>query len=316
MKDLKFEKPKTYTEEITETYGRFVITPLERGYGITIGNSLRRVLLSSLPGAAIVNVNIENVVHEFTPVEGIVEDVTTIVLNLKGVILKIDNEDPITEKRLDITVDGPKDVYASDILADEEVSIVNPDHYICHVNKGKTLRMKMKARHGNGYVSSKENVEYREDVNDIAIDSIYTPIVKANYKVDKTRVDNSGDHDKLTVEVWTNGSINPKDALGTASKMLIDHLQQVVELSSKVIEEEFMVERKSEETNRNLEKPIEDLDLSVRSYNCLKRAGIHTLGELIEKTEEDMMKVRNLGKKSLKEVKQKLEEMDLSLAKH
>lgn len=316
MKDLKFEKPKTITEEINDTYGRFVITPLDRGFGITVGNSLRRVLLSSLPGAAIVNVNIDDVVHEFTPIDDVVEDVTAIVLNLKGVILSIDNEDSKVEKRLDITVTGPKDVYASDILADEQVSIINPDHYICHVNAGKELRMVMKAKRGNGYVSAKENAAYREDVNDIAIDSIYTPILKANYNVEKTRVEDAGDYDKLTIEVWTNGSIHPKDAIGLASKMLIDHLQTVVELSIAEIEEDFMVERKSEEKNRNLEKPIEDLDLSVRSYNCLKRAGIHTLGELIEKTEEDMMKVRNLGKKSLKEVKQKLEEMNLSLAKH
>ncbi|MBN2540910.1 MAG: DNA-directed RNA polymerase subunit alpha [Bacilli bacterium] len=316
MKDLKFEKPKTITEEINDTYGRFVITPLDRGFGITIGNSLRRVLLSSLPGAAIVNVNIDDVVHEFTPIDDVVEDVTAIVLNLKGVILSIDNEDAKVEKRLDITVTGPKDVYASDILADEQVSIINPDHYLCHVNAGKELRMVMKAKRGNGYVSAKDNAPYREDVNDIAIDSIYTPIVKANYTVEKTRVEDSGDYDKLIIEIWTNGSIHPKDAIGMASKMLIDHLQAVVELSTTEIEEDFMVERKSEEKNRNLEKPIEDLDLSVRSYNCLKRAGIHTLGELIEKTEEDMMKVRNLGKKSLKEVKQKLEEMNLSLAKH
>ncbi|XMB71757.1 DNA-directed RNA polymerase subunit alpha [Mycoplasmatota bacterium WC30] len=316
MKDLKFEKPKTFTEEINDDYGRFVITPLDRGFGITIGNSLRRVLLSSLPGSAIVNVNIDDVVHEFTPIDDVVEDVTAIVLNLKGVILSIDNEDSLVEKRLDITVTGPKDVYASDILADEQVSIINPDHYICHVNAGKEFRMVMKARKGNGYVSSKENATYKEDVNDIAIDSIYTPIVKADYSVEKTRVEDSGDHDKLTMEIWTNGSVNPKDAIGLASKMLIDHLQTVVELSTTEIEENFMVERKSEEKNRNLEKPIEDLDLSVRSYNCLKRAGIHTLGELIEKSEEDMMKVRNLGKKSLKEVKQKLEEMTLSLAKH
>ena len=316
MKDLKFEKPKTFTEEINDDYGRFVITPLDRGFGITIGNSLRRVLLSSLPGAAIVNVNIDDVVHEFTPIDDVVEDVTAIVLNLKGVILSIDNEDSAVEKRLDITVTGPKDVYASDILADEQVSIINPNHYICHVNAGKEFRMVLKARKGNGYVSSKENAVYKEDVNDIAIDSIYTPIVKADYSVEKTRVEDSGDHDKLTMEIWTNGSVNPKDAIGLASKMLIDHLQTVVELSTTEIEENFMVERKSEEKNRNLEKPIEDLDLSVRSYNCLKRAGIHTLGELIEKSEEDMMKVRNLGKKSLKEVKQKLEEMTLSLAKH
>jgi len=316
MKDLKFEKPKTITEEINDTYGRFVITPLDRGFGITVGNSLRRVLLSSLPGAAIVNVNIDDVVHEFTPIDDVVEDVTAIVLNLKGVILAIDNEDSKVEKRLDITVTGPKDIYASDILADEQVTIINPDHYICHVNAGKELRMVMKAKRGNGYVSAKANAAYREDVNDIAIDSIYTPILKANYNVEKTRVEDAGDYDKLTIEVWTNGSIHPKDAIGLASKMLIDHLQTVVELSIAEIEEDFMVERKSEEKNRNLEKPIEDLDLSVRSYNCLKRAGIHTLGELIEKTEEDMMKVRNLGKKSLKEVKQKLEEMNLSLAKH
>ncbi|XFA98262.1 DNA-directed RNA polymerase subunit alpha [Candidatus Izemoplasma sp. B36] len=316
MKDLKFEKPKTLTEEINETYGKFVITPLERGFGITLGNSLRRVLLSSLPGAAIVNVNIDDVVHEFTPINDVVEDVTTIVLNLKGVVLSIDNEDPKVEKRLDITVTGPKDVYASDILADEQVEIVNPDHYICHVNAGKEFRMVMKAKKGNGYINSKENAAYTEDVNDIAIDSIYTPIVRANYTVEKTRVEDSGDYDKLIMEIWTNGSINPKDAIGIASKMLIDHYQVLVELSTTELEEDFMVERKSEEKNRNLEKPIEDLDLSVRSYNCLKRAGIHTLGELIEKSEEDMMKVRNLGKKSLKEVKLKLEEMNLGLAKH
>jgi DNA-directed RNA polymerase subunit alpha len=175
----------------------------------------------------------------------------------------------------------------------------------------------MKARRGNGYTSAKQNAEYTEDVNDIAIDSIYTPITRANYTVEKTRVEDSGDYDKLTLEVWTNRSIDPKSAIGTASKMLIDHLQTVIDLSETEVEEDYyMVERKVEETNRNLEKPIEDLDLSVRSYNCLKRAGINTLGELIEKSEEDMMRVRNLGKKSLKEVKQKLEEMNLSLAKH
>ncbi len=315
MKDLKFEKPKTETVEIEDNYGKFVISPLERGYGITLGNSLRRVLLSSLPGAAIVNVNIENVVHEFTPIEGVVEDVTTIILNLKGVILSIDNDDSDVEKRLELSVEGPGDVFASDIICDEEVEVMNPNHYICHINKG-VLRMHMKARRGNGYVSAKQNSEYTDDVNDIAIDSIYTPITRANYTVEKTRVEDSGDYDKLIMEVWTNKAINPKDALGTASKMLIDHLQTIIDLSEAKVDDDYMVERKTEETNRNLEKPIEDLDLSVRSYNCLKRAGINTLGELIEKSEEDMMRVRNLGKKSLKEVKQKLEEMGLSLAKH
>lgn len=316
MKDLKFEKPKTITEEIDDTYGRFVISPLDRGFGITLGNSLRRVLLSSLPGAAIINTQIEGVEHEFTAMENVVEDVTTVVLNLKGVILTIDSQDPNVEKRLEVNIDGPCDVYAKDIFCDEEVEVVNPDHYICHVNKGKRFRMEMKARRGNGYVSAEKNALYDNRVGVIPIDSIYTPVLKSNYTVDKTRVDDSADHDKLTVEVWTNGSIGPKEAIGMASKMLIDHLYSVVELSNRAMNEDFMIERKSEETTRNLEKPIEDLDLSVRSYNCLKRAGIHTLGELIEKTEEDMMKVRNLGKKSLKEVKQKLEELSLGLAKH
>jgi len=315
MKDLKFEKPKTEISELEDNYGKFTISPLERGYGITLGNSLRRVLLSSLPGAAIVNVNIAGVVHEFTPIDGVIEDVTTIILNLKGVILSIDNDDPLVEKRLDISVEGPRDVYASDIIADEEVEIKNPDHFICRVNKG-VLRMTLKAKKGNGYVSAVENAKYKDDVNDISIDSIYTPITRARYDVEKTRVEDSADYDKLTMEVWTDKSINPKDAIGLASKMLIDHLNEFVDLSEKAADEDFMVEREVEETNKNLEKPIEDLDLSVRSYNCLKRAGINNLSELIEKTEEDMMKVRNLGKKSLKEVKQKLEELNLSLAKH
>lgn len=315
MKGLKFEKPTTEILDIEDNYGKFSISPLERGYGITLGNSLRRVLLSSLPGAAIVNVNISGVVHEFTPIEGVVEDVTTIILNLKGVILSIDNDDPDVEKRLDISVEGPRDVYASDIIADEEVEVKNPEHFICRVNKG-VLRMTLKARKGNGYVNAVENAKYKDDVNDIAIDSIYTPITRARYDVEKTRVEDSADYDKLTMEIWTDKSIDPKEALGLASKMLIDHLTEFVDLSEKAAEEDFMVERVEEETNKNLEKPIEDLDLSVRSYNCLKRAGINNLSELIEKTEEDMMKVRNLGKKSLKEVKQKLEELNLSLAKH
>jgi DNA-directed RNA polymerase subunit alpha len=316
LKDLKFEKPRTITEEINDTYGRFAITPLDRGYGTTIGNSLRRVLLSSLPGAAIINTEIEGVVHEFAAIEGVTEDVTTIVLNLKGVVLTIDSTNPHVEKRLEIIVDGPCDVRAGDIIADDEVYVVNPDHYLCHVAKGKRFRMVMHARRGNGYVSADKNAVFKNEVGIIPIDSIFTPVVRANYFVDKTRVDDSADYDKLTVEIWTNGSIGPKEAIGMAAKMLIDHLYSVVELSNRQMAEDYMIERKSEESTRNLEKPIEDLDLSVRSYNCLKRAGIHTLGELIDKTEEDMMKVRNLGKKSLKEVKQKLEELGLALAKH
>ncbi|MFH0993500.1 MAG: DNA-directed RNA polymerase subunit alpha, partial [bacterium] len=271
MKDLKFEKPKTITEEINENYGRFVVTPLDRGFGITIGNSLRRVLLSSLPGAAIINLQIDEISHEFTAIENVVEDVTAIVLNLKGVVLTIDSNNPTVEKRLEIIVEGPCDVTAADIIADDEVQILNPDHYICHVNKGKRFRMVMNARRGNGYVSAEKNAPFRENkVGVIPIDSLYTPVVRANYSIDKTRVDDSADYDKLTVEVWTNGSIGPKEAIGMAAKMLIDHLHSVVELSTRAMAEDFMIERKSEESSRNLEKPIEDLDLSVRSYNCLK----------------------------------------------
>ncbi len=316
MKDLKFEKPDTsidFTQD-SDTYGKFTVSPLERGYGVTLGNSLRRILLSSLPGAAIVNCEIDGVQHEFSSIDGVVEDVTSIVLNLKEVVLSIDNDDPNVEKRLEISVKGPHVVTAKDIICDNEVTVINENQHIATVNKGD-FRMVMVARRGIGYVNADANKEYNNMVGIIPIDSIYTPVQRVKYDVGPA---SSGDalHDKLDLEVWTNGAVTPQEAIGIASKMLIEHLNVMVELSEKAKEEEYMVERESEQNSQILEMQIEDLDLSVRSYNCLKRAGINTVDELTQKTEEDMMKVRNLGKKSLKEVKQKLDELGLGLARH
>ncbi len=319
MKDLKFEKPSTKLLQgdayDDDKRSAFEISPLERGYGVTLGNSLRRILLSSLPGAAIINCEIDGVQHEFSSIEGIEEDVTSIVLNLKDVILTIDNSDPDVEKTLEINVKGPKTITAADIECDNEVIIINKDQHIAQVNRG-TFRMIMKARKGIGYVSAEKNKAFNKTVGVIPIDSLYTPVLRVKYDVAKTRVDDNPDLDKLMIEVETNGSITPKEALGVAAKMMMEHLEVIVELSEKAPEEDYMVERESEQNSQKLEKQIEDLDLSVRSYNCLKRAGINTLEDLTKKTEEDMMKVRNLGKKSLKEVKQKLEEEGLSLARH
>jgi DNA-directed RNA polymerase subunit alpha len=318
LKDLKFEKPNTSIEVLDDdnTYGKFEVTPLERGYGITLGNSMRRVLLSSLPGAAIVNIEIEGVDHEYSTIDGVVEDVTAIVLNLKEVVLSIDSDDPDVTKRLEIYVDGPQEVTAKDIICDNEVKIINEDQHIATVNEG-SFRMVMEARRGIGYVNADENKQFinRSMVGVIPVDSIYTPITRVNYNVEPASSGDAG-HDKLILEIWTNGAVTPQEAIAIASKMMIEHLNVMVELSEKVKEEEFMVEREDEQNSQILEMQIEDLDLSVRSYNCLKRAGINTVEELTQKTEEDMMKVRNLGKKSLKEVKTKLDELSLSLARH
>jgi len=316
LKDLKFEKPNTTIEAIDEsnTYGKFVVSPLERGYGMTLGNSLRRILLSSLPGAAIINTDIDGVEHEFSSIDGVVEDVTSIVLNLKEVVLSIDNNDPNVEKRLEIYVEGPHVVTAKDILCDNEVTVINEDQHIATVNKGK-FRMVMVARKGIGYVSAEHNKEYTDHVGLIPIDSIYTPVQRCNYEVAPA---SSGSSllEKLVLEVWTNGSITPQEAIGVAAKMMMEHLSVMVDLSEKAKVEDYMIEREDEQNSQILEMQIEDLDLSVRSYNCLKRAGINTVDELTRKSEEDMMKVRNLGKKSLKEVKQKLDELSLGLARH
>jgi DNA-directed RNA polymerase subunit alpha len=316
LKDLKFEKPNTTIETIEEGshYGKFIISPLERGYGITLGNSLRRILLSSLPGAAIINCEIDGVEHEFSSIEGVVEDVTAIVLNLKEVVLSIDNNDPNVEKRLEIFVEGPHTVTAKDIMCDNEVTIVNEDQHIATVSKGK-FRMVMVARRGIGYVNAERNKEYNDHVGLIPIDSIYTPVQRCNYNVEPATSGSSG-LEKLILEVWTDGAISPQDAIGVASKIMMEHLRVIVDLSEKALEEDYMIEREDEQNSQILEMQIEDLDLSVRSYNCLKRAGINTVDELTHKSEEDMMKVRNLGKKSLKEVKQKLDELGLGLARH
>ena len=317
MKDLKFEKPRTNVEEIANqgNYGKFVISPLERGFGITLGNALRRTLLSSLPGAAIVNVKIDGAEHEFQNVDGVVEDVITIILNLKRIVLKVDSEDPEYEKTIEINK-GEGEVTAADIIHDNDIEIVNPEQHIATVAAGGNLHMFLTVRRGVGFVSSVANKEYNRTVGTIAIDSIYTPIVNVAFNVEKTRVENVSSYDKLEVEVTTNGSISAKDAIAVASKMMIEHLQVVVELSEKAVSSDFMIEAEEDNQNRRLEMTVDELDLTVRSNNCLKRAGINTVAELASKSEEDMIKVRNLGRKSLKEIKEKLEALGLGFKKN
>ena len=319
MKDLKFEKPRTNVEEISEQgrYGKFVISPLERGFGITLGNALRRTLLSSLPGAAIVNVKIDGAEHEFQNVDGVVEDVITIILNLKRIVLTVDSDDPNYDKTIEINR-GEGEVNAADIIHDNDIKVINPDQHIATVMAGGALHMFLTVRRGVGFVSSVANKEYSRSVGVIAIDSIYTPIVNVAFNVEKTRVEgvNVASFDKLEIEVTTNGSITAKEALAVASKMMIEHLNVVVELSEKANETDYMIETEDDNQGRKLDMTIDELDLTVRSYNCLKRAGINTVGELTEKSEEDMIKVRNLGRKSLKEIKEKLETLGLGFKKN
>ena len=319
MKDLKFEKPRTNVEEISEQgrYGKFVISPLERGFGITLGNALRRTLLSSLPGAAIVNVKIDGAEHEFQNVDGVVEDVITIILNLKRIVLTVDSDDPNYEKTIEINR-GEGEVNAADIIHDNDIKVINPDQHIATVMAGGALHMFLTVRRGVGFVSSVANKEYSRSVGVIAIDSIYTPIVNVAFNVEKTRVEgvNVASFDKLEIEVTTNGSITAKEALAVASKMMIEHLNVVVELSEKANETDYMIETEDDNQGRKLDMTIDELDLTVRSYHCLKRAGINTVGELTEKSEEDMIKVRNLGRKSLKEIKEKLETLGLGFKKN
>ncbi|MCR5113468.1 MAG: DNA-directed RNA polymerase subunit alpha [Acholeplasmatales bacterium] len=319
MKELKFEKPRTSVEETADNgaYGKFVISPLERGFGITLGNALRRTLISSLPGAAFVNVKIDGAEHEFQNVDGVVEDVITIILNLKKVVLSVDSEDPNYEANVEIHA-GAGVVTAGDIIHSNDIKIVNPDQHIATVEAGKSLNMILTVRRGVGFVSSVQNKEFSKSVGVIAIDSIYTPIVNVAFNVEKTRVENVNvaNFDKLIMEVTTNGSITAKEALAIASKMMIEHLKVVVELSEKASETDYMIEADDDNQNRKLEMSIDDLDLTVRSYNCLKRAGINTVLQLSEKSEEDMIKVRNLGRKSLKEIKEKLEALGLSFKKN
>ena len=311
---IGIEKPEVKFVGSAEdsAYGTFVVEPLERGFGTTLGNSLRRVLLSSLPGYAITSVKIDNVLHEFSTIPNVKEDVTEIVLNLKGVILKIHGDGG--PKILYIEANGSGEITAGDIKADSEVEILNPDHHIATLDADAHVVMELTADKGRGYVSSDRNKQLLDpSIGVIAIDSIYTPVLKVNYTVDNTRVGQITDYDKLTIEVWTDGTISAKDAVSFAAKILTEHLNLFVELSDEVSKTEIMKEKDDSENGKVLETTIEELDLSVRSFNCLKRAGINTVEDLINKTEDDMMKVRNLGRKSLEEVVAKLASLGLSL---
>ncbi|ABS20505.1 DNA-directed RNA polymerase subunit alpha [Bacillus cytotoxicus] len=311
---IEIEKPKIETVELNEDakYGKFVIEPLERGYGTTLGNSLRRILLSSLPGAAVTAIQIDGVLHEFSTVEGVVEDVTTIILNLKKLALKIYSDE---EKTLEIDVQGEGIVTAADITHDSDVEILNPDLYIATLAKDAHFRVRLTAKRGRGYTPADANKSEDQPIGVIPIDSIYTPVSRVTYQVEKTRVGQVANYDKLTLDVWTDGSIGPKEAISLGAKILTEHLNIFVGLTDEAQNAEIMVEKEEDQKEKVLEMTIEELDLSVRSYNCLKRAGINTVQELANKTEEDMMKVRNLGRKSLEEVKHKLEELGLGLRK-
>ena len=296
-----------------ENYGRFVIEPLERGFGQTLGNSLRRVLLSSLPGASVYAVEVEGARHEFTALDGVEEDVTSIILNLKDLVLRIPEGDD-GNKRLEISVKGPATVTAKDIVLPAGVEVVNPDLEIAHVTEGGSLKMVLHARNGRGYVTGEQNkvIHSGLSLGTISTDSNYSPVRKANYTVENTRVGHDSRFDKLTIEVWTNGSILPQEALAMSAELLILHLNKFLDVAD--ITRDINIEKEEEQVEENKYEnfTIEELDLSVRSYNCLKRAGIQTILELTEKTEEDMMKVKNLGKKSLKEIKEKLVAYGLS----
>ena len=297
----------------TENYGRFVIEPLERGFGQTLGNSLRRVLLSTLPGASLYAVEVEGARHEFTALEGVEEDVTSIILNLKGLVLRIPEEDD-GNKRLEIDVKGPAVVTAKDIVLPAGVEVVNPDLEIAHLVEGGSLHMVLHARNGRGYITGEQNKTIHTGLalGTISTDSNYSPVRKANYTVENTRVGHDSRFDKLTIEVWTDGSILPQEALAKSAQILIAHLDKFLEVAN--ITRDINIEKEEEQVEENKYEnfTIEELDLSVRSYNCLKRAGIQTILELTDRTEEDMMKVKNLGKKSLKEIKEKLTAYNLS----
>lgn len=308
-----FEKPRIETVDLLDdgAYGKFVVEPLERGYGTTIGNSLRRVLLSSMHGYAITSVKIDGILHEFTTIPGVKEDVTEIVLNLKSVILKIHGDGP---KTIYLDVNEAGEVTAGDIKTDSEVEILNPDLHIATLDEGAHLGMEMTCAKGRGYVSAEKNKEILQPaIGVIAIDSIYSPVLKVNYTVENTRVGQDTDFDKLTLEVWTNGTIYAKDAVSLGAKILNDHLSLFSDLSEEMYNTEVMVVKNDNGKEKVLEMTIEELDLSVRSFNCLKRAGINTVEDLINKTEDDMMKVRNLGRKSIDEVVAKLNSLGLDL---
>ena len=309
---IEIEKPtiECVYDENDPCYGKFIVEPLERGYGNTIGNSLRRILLSSLPGAAVTSIKIDGILHEFSTISGVKEDVTEIILNLKKLSLALRGEDKL---RAFINITGPAEVKASDIIADSSLEIFNPDLHIATLESGCSLVIELNISTGRGYVSADQNKDEATPIGVIPIDSIYTPVRKVNYTVENTRVGQVTDFERLILEIWTDGSIAPSEGVSIGAKIMQEHLKLFTDLSETVGETTIMVEKEEDKKEKALEMTIEELELSVRSFNCLKRAGINTVQELTLKSEDDMMKVRNLGKKSLEEVKHKLEELGLGL---
>lgn len=310
---IEFEKPNIECLEVNDTnnYAKFVCEPLERGYGVTIGNSLRRILLSSLPGCSITGVKIDGVLHEFSTIPNIVEDVPEIIVNLKNVRLKFEENE---EKVLRIDVKGEGEVTAGDIITDGTVEILNPELHIATISEGGSLKMEMTADRGRGYNSAEKNKKPNQDISVLPIDSIYTPVKKVNYQVENTRVGQMVDYDKLVIEVWTDGSLKAHEALSLAAKVMTGHLELFIDLSEATKNTQVMIEKEESKKEKVLEMSIEELELSVRSFNCLKRAGIATVEDLTNKSETDMMKVRNLGKKSFDEVTAKLHSLGLDFA--
>lgn len=311
---LGIEKPNLTFSEFDErkNYLKLTVEPLERGYGMTLGNSLRRIMLSSLPGCAIKWVKFDDVLHEFSTIDGVQEDVVDIILNIKGLVANIHSE--ATEKILRIDVNKAQEITAGDIIADSDVEIINPGLYIASLTENKPFYMEMSLTKGRGYVSAEENkLEIEDSLSVIAVDSVYTPVTRANFTVEPTRVGKSSNYDRLIHEVWTDGSIRPEEAISMAAKVLNEHLNLYIQLTDSVEHMEVLYERESESLERAMEMTVEELELTQRSRNCLKRAGINTIEELVSNSEEDLMKVRNLGKKSLAEIKEKLEELNFSL---
>lgn len=309
---IEIEKPKIECIEMSDDYsfGKFIVEPLERGYGTTLGNSLRRILLSSLPGVAVTSIKIDGVLHEFSTVPGVAEDVTEIILNIKNLALKMHGDN---NKIIKIDVQGEREIKAGDIICDADIEIINPDLHIATLGEGHRFYMEMTVEKGRGYQTSEKNKQPGQPIGIIPVDSIFTPVRKVNYVIENTRVGQVTDYDKLVLEVWTNGTIKPDEAISFGAKILSEHLKLFITLTEHVGNVEIMVEKEEDKKEKVLEMTIEELDLSVRSFNCLKRAGINTVEELTQRTEEDMMKVRNLGKKSLEEVQQKLEALGLGL---
>ena len=310
---IEIEKPRIECIEApdNESYGKFIVEPLERGYGTTLGNSLRRVLLSSLPGTAVTSVKIAGVQHEFSTLPGVKEDMTEIVLNIKGIIAKLHSDGP---KTVYIEASGEGEVTAGDIRPDAEVEVLNPDHHLAYLGPDGSLSMELVIDHGRGYVVADKNKSAQQIIGTIPVDSIYSPVLKVNYAVENTRVGNKTDYDKLTIEVWTDKTITPRDAVSLGAKILCDHFTLFTDLSETIGSESTVKEKVETQRDKVLEMTIEELDLSVRSFNCLKRANINTVEDLIGKTQDEMIKVRNLGRKSLEEVEHKLAAMGLSLA--